>query len=1679
METCIICDAEKQDTLSVASEASLHQIQTFSQKWADIGKHKATFMRVKDLTYSDQAEHKYHRKCYQSLCHQTHLSKAQQSHEKAVQQAAAHKRRSDSVEESSSAKSRKPFDQDLCVFCQTNIKAEVHEVTTHAMGARFLNIKSMSKNVDIRARLAFLHDPRDAFAQNMKYHTNCLRKETRNVQLKENAKTGIERDFIAEAICDIEIVNIVQELVADENHLPNIDMNSIQDTYLLLLRKHKIICEPGKNYKPYLKTLLEEHIPGLQFVKRGPKPMIIVSDKTKDQVFRHFHDEQQVTKEMDIVYKASQIIRKEIETLEDWHFTGSFDDYQSPRKLQQMMKWIISGPHTNLMVKRETEIEQSSRNLAQHVHSSFRTTRQLKYESKLLQKFQKDKVTPLTVGLALTSYQANRSRSEIETLNNVQLAIPYDEVERTTTRMASAVMEDIEDKSESIHIPSFVKKGIRPLYAIDNIDWGSDAGSLHGADLMVAQKNDEEGRPVLSKDLKLDKNMKSRTLPKLLPMTYQDCPKPRKPTVKHTRSYTLDQLKDSFTCNKETTDLWLLMGGRVVDQALWKSDEDDSTEISESLGNDRSELENTSKQPLSKEVPLENRPAEEKIRAHTADDHEGASPRSSDLNDNTEKDLASIGIKDKVQDNPSVFENLLASKTTRKEDQGNRHEAKTSDHATTSVLTENAGSESVDVTNVQKYPSWATFNSMIGETVPIWSVGIAAPLYRRSPTEWPVLLTILMQAQHINCVTVGENYRPIITLDGDLYDRAVKLPAYKSKWCIRLGALHMTMAALKCLGKYIEGSGLDLAWETTGIYGSATVRQILDGRHVYRCLEAHTMTLVAVHTLYQQVFFPKDDIEELYEKLDKTLESFKQYIADGSSRSSSQYKLDIEMLRNTLRTTGILDEMGECNGNERGVKKFLINYMKQVKVLLVFTAAIRDANWKLHLSTTELLLTYFHAHDQYNYGRWGPLYVADMLELQETDPETWAFLDAGNFVISKHGTPFSAIDPDHAIEQEHKKMKMKGGFVGITGNEQAMEKHFIIAPALSEFVQAFKEYAGIESRKPCSLHHELTSHKGAKLVKNATKVARSISLQGNPFLKDDMHNLITFAVTPADISENIENRDDLGKESLEKFVASRMTDNTTEFWDPQKKNKFAYFKDIGAVVQTKIKGQLVHVRQERNLISRLLVIAKSRPDFIVKDAIVEFEFNVTPPSNFHPDGSMIMLSNKASLVDLIMNMPEKYHAISDPNIVKPITRVLIIDAMCVVHMIVKTPEMTTAKHFAENFLQIIGNMGSANRYDELRVVFDQYLQETLKETTRDKRIIKTVPIHYHVNDDTEIKSIKSFLAHVSTKAELTEYLSNKLLWHYRGHKQKVLVMHHTKMESNVPLSDIVSMPAMSGGCHSLEEADQLVVLNALDVAHKDSQSSLDVFSVDTDVFVLLIAHSALLPQSTTLIRKGGERLNIRESHLKLGKQRSDALIGWYAFKGTDNTGSFAGKGVACQFKAFLQADDDILDAFSNFGSSPEIPNWIHRQMERFVCLLYSTGDLCADDIKQLRWQLFAQKNKEGQQLPPTTGTLVPHTTRAYYMALVWRYSRCPCPEIPPPTDFFWERVDGRLRPTYCTRAPAPEAILHLHKCNCKTGCSKKTCGCNKNNLTCTDMCGCGDTCKNTYHERPLEPEEAD
>lgn len=158
------------------------------------------------------AEYRSHRKCYKSLCNQANLEKAERNHEEDLKCTVNKKRgRPSTSSVPSTPKTGKTFDQELCVFYQGSSVEKLHQVCNEPMGRKFLQIKELSTNEDVRAKLALLSDAMDAFAQNCKYHLTCFRKETRHIESFQSTNTcSSENEAIGKAICDIEIVNVVQ-----------------------------------------------------------------------------------------------------------------------------------------------------------------------------------------------------------------------------------------------------------------------------------------------------------------------------------------------------------------------------------------------------------------------------------------------------------------------------------------------------------------------------------------------------------------------------------------------------------------------------------------------------------------------------------------------------------------------------------------------------------------------------------------------------------------------------------------------------------------------------------------------------------------------------------------------------------------------------------------------------------------------------------------------------------------------------------------------------------------------------------------------------------------------------------------------------------------------------------------------------------------------------------------------------------------------------------------------------------------------------------------------------------------------------------------------------------------------------------------------------------------------------
>ena len=112
----------------------------------------------------------------------------------------------------------------------------------------------------------------------------------------------------------------------------------------------------------------------------------------------------------------------------------------------------------------------------------------------------------------------------------------------------------------------------------------------------------------------------------------------------------------------------------------------------------------------------------------------------------------------------------------------------------------------------------------------------------------------------MSVVVVGEDHRTIITLDLDLYQRALKLQqSTKNNWILCAGTLHILFASLHALGKTLDRSGIDTCAIETGKYSFASLRKIYEGKRYKRGVEYHLATSLAIMMMKFKVSFPSED----------------------------------------------------------------------------------------------------------------------------------------------------------------------------------------------------------------------------------------------------------------------------------------------------------------------------------------------------------------------------------------------------------------------------------------------------------------------------------------------------------------------------------------------------------------------------------------------------------------------------------------------------------------------------------------------------------------------------------------------------------------------------------------------------------------------------------------------------
>ena len=195
--------------------------------------------------------------------------------------------------------------------------------------------------------------------------------------------------------------------------------------------------------------------------------------------------------------------------------------------------------------------------------------------------------------------------------------------------------------------------------------------------------------------------------------------------------------------------------------------------------------------------------------------------------------------------------------------------------------------------------------------------------------------------------------------------------------------------------------------------------QILNGKHMKRGMEAHMIMYLALQSNFIKGFQSQGGQLPISE-INTEVCLFNQ----ASSRED--FQVHHEKINHYIKECS--DNILSFEASLKNQTQYLRNYMKMFEVLLLFTRASRQGLWKLHLASLNKMVAYFFAHDQINYARLTPLYLATMVELETSDITTWKYLEE-NFSIAKSAVPFTAIGSDHAMEQENKILKVDTDFI--------------------------------------------------------------------------------------------------------------------------------------------------------------------------------------------------------------------------------------------------------------------------------------------------------------------------------------------------------------------------------------------------------------------------------------------------------------------------------------------------------------------------------------------------------------------------------------------------------------------------------------------------------------------------
>ncbi len=218
--------------------------------------------------------------------------------------------------------------------------------------------------------------------------------------------------------------------------------------------------------------------------------------------------------------------------------------------------------------------------------------------------------------------------------------------------------------------------------------------------------------------------------------------------------------------------------------------------------------------------------------------------------------------------------------------------------------------------------------------------------------------------------------------------------------------------------------------------------------------------------------------------------------------------------------------------------------------------------------------------------------------------------------------------------------------------------------------------------------------------------------------------------------------------------------------------------------------------------------------------------------------------------------------------------------------------------------------------------------------------------------------------------------------------------------------------------------------------------------------------------------------NITATKKQLGPEICTHILFLHAILGCDTTSYIHGIGKGNSLKKF-QSSQHFCEQTKVFDMQSASVKDVVAAGEEAIVSIYNGKP--QETLNTLRYKRFCKKVATNtsyvkpQTLPPTSAAAKYHSLRVYLQVQKWKASG----DELLPVEWGWKESDGGPTPVYTDLPPAPDELLQVVRCNCRSDCSSLKCTCRMHNVKCSLACGnCkGSGCMNSDQVTDVELDE--